>query len=126
MKTLSDFIGQKKPSRINVPNTRAQFHTAFSVISESSLRELRALQEEACIRIAERLNYRPRFGETVYFSPDGEGRTTGTVIKVNKQSVTVLPEGEHAPVRVLYCDLLGEPPHKRACRVSSLRSCANA
>lgn len=103
-----NLIGNKKPRRLHAPNVRMSFCSALSAIKEGSLNELRAIQEEVCLQIAARLHLRPMVGDTIAFVVDG-GITEGTVIRVNKTSVTVLPDCQNPAIRVAYEDIHSSP-----------------
>ena len=90
-------IPRKKSNPMIETNTRSSFCSALATIRESSLHELRTLQEEISVQIASRLNRKPLVGE--------EGLVDGLVIKINLKTVTVLPHGEKPAKRVRYSDL---------------------
>lgn len=97
-------IPRKKSNPMIETNTRSSFCSALATIRESSLHELRTLQEEISVQIASRLNRNPLVGDTVYFTTE-EGLVDGLVIKINLKTVTVLPHGEKPAKRVRYSDL---------------------
>ena len=94
-------IGQKPPTRLNVPNRSSALCQILALMPCLSPDDATVVHDAATSVKFQKERNRPTLGDYITFSDEG-GEACGKVIKTSKRTVTVLLNNGRERVRVSY------------------------